>query len=56
VYKLSTRNEETNMVFYAYFACFVKTFTLNMYVSMVCTGLTRRNTLFIFLWLRHRNT
>jgi len=27
-----------------------------MYTSMSYTGLTRRNTLFIFLWLRHRNT
>jgi len=29
---------------------------LNMYVSMSYTGLTRRYTLFIFVWLRHRNT
>ena len=32
------------------------TFTLNMYVSMPYTGLSRRITLFILLWLRHRNT
>ena len=55
-YMLNTRNEENNTVFYSYLACFVNTFTLNMYVSMSCTGLTRRNTLFVFLWLRHRNT
>jgi len=30
---LNTRNEETNTAFYSYVACFVKTFTLNMYVS-----------------------
>jgi len=29
---------------------------LNMYVFMPYTGLTRQNALFIFLWLRHRNT
>ena len=51
-----TRNEEHNTVFYSCLSCFVNTITLNMYVSMSYTGLTRRNTLFIFLWLRHRNT
>jgi len=55
-YMLNTRNEENNTVFYSYLACFVNTFTLNMYVYMSYTGLTRRNTVFIFLWLRHRNT
>jgi len=53
---LSTRNEEINTVFYSYLPCFVNAFTLNMYVSMAYTGLTRRNTSFIFWWLRHRNT
>jgi len=33
-YVLNTRNEENNMVFYSYLACFVNTLTLNMYVSM----------------------
>jgi len=47
---LNTRNEERNAVFYSYLACFVNTFTLNMYVSMSYTGLTRRNRCFIFLW------
>jgi len=53
---LNTRNEEKNTVFYSYLACFVNTSTLNMYVSMAYTGFTRRNMLFVFLWLRHRNT
>jgi len=53
---LNTRNEEKNTVFYSYSACFVNIGTLNMYVSMSYTGLTRRNTVFRFLWLRHRNT
>jgi len=54
-YTLNTRNKKNNTGFYSYLACFVKTFTLNMYVSMSCTGLIRRNTLFVFLWSRHRN-
>jgi len=39
---LNTRNEEHNKGFYSYLACFVNTFTLNMYVSMSYTvlGLT----------------
>jgi len=53
---LNTRNEEKNTVFYSYLACLVDTFALNVYVSMAYTGLTRQNTLFICLWLRHRNT
>jgi len=53
---LNTRNEEKNTGFYSYVACFLNTFSLNMYVSMSYTGSTRRNTVFIFLWLRHRNT
>ena len=55
-YMLNTQHEETHTGFYSYLACFVKLFTLNMYVSMSYTGLARRNTLFIFLRLRHRNT
>jgi len=55
-YMLNTWNEGKNTVFYSYSACFVNTFALKMYVSMSYTGLTRRNMLFIFLWLRHRNT
>jgi len=34
----------------------VNTFSLHMYVSMSYAGFTRRNTWFIFLRLRHRNT
>ena len=30
--------------------------TLNMYGFLSYTGFTRRNMLFIFVWLRHRNT
>jgi len=48
---LNTRNEETNTGFYAYLACLVNTVTLNMYLSMSYTGLTRRNTVFVFVWL-----
>jgi len=55
-YILNTRNEEHNTGFDSYVACFVNTPTLTMYVSMSYTGLTRRNTVFMFLWLRHRNT
>jgi len=55
-YMLNTRNEEKNTAFDSYLACFVNTFTLHRYVSMSYTGLTRRNTLFLLLWLRHRNT
>jgi len=41
---LNTRNEKKNTVFVSYVACFVNTFTLNMYVFMSYTGLIRRNT------------
>jgi len=40
-YMLNTRNEKMNAVFYSYFACFVNTFTLNMYVSMSYTGVNQ---------------
>jgi len=53
---LNTRNKETHMVLYSYSACFVNTLTLNMYVSMSYSGVHRRNTLFVVVWLRHRNT
>jgi len=52
----NTRTEETNTVFYSDVAWFFNTFSLNMYVSMPYTGSARRNTVFIFLWLRHTNT
>ena len=55
-YMLNARNAVKNTVFYSYLAWFVNTFTLNMCVSMSYIGLTRRNTVFKFLWLRHRNT
>ena len=55
-YMLNTQNEEKNTVLYSHLACFVNTCTLHMYVSMAYTGVTRRNTVFIFVWLRHRNT
>jgi len=47
---------EKKTKFYLYLACFVHIVTLNMYEFLSYTGLTRRNTLFIFVWLRHRNT
>jgi len=53
---LNTRNEDKKTIFYSCLACFVNTFTLNVYMSMSYTGWTRRNTWFIFLWLRHMNT
>jgi len=41
---LNTRNEENHTVFYSCAACFVNTFTWNMFVSMPYIGLTLRNT------------
>jgi len=55
-YMLNTRNAEINTIVYSCLACFMNTVTLNMYVSVSYTGLYRRNTIFVFLWLRHRNT
>jgi len=49
---LNTRGGESNTVFYLYLACLMN----NMYVSMSYPGLARRNTVFIFVWLRHRKT
>ena len=34
----------------------MNTVTLNMYMFLSNTGLIRKNTLFIFLWLHPRNT
>ena len=45
---LNTRREGYNSVSYSYLDCFVNTFSLNMYVSISYTGLTRRNTFCIF--------
>jgi len=39
-----------------YYKLSVNTFSLNMYLSMSYTGLTRRNTVFMFFCLRHRDT
>jgi len=55
-YMLNTRSEEETTVFYSYLACLVKTSTLNVYGFLSYTGITRRNTLFILVWLCHRNT
>jgi len=54
-YMLNTRNAKKS-VFYSCLACLINTITLHMYVSVSCTGLHRRNTTFVFAWLRHRNT
>jgi len=53
VYMLNTRRAEENTAFYSFLACFMNTTTLNMDVSTSYTGLHRRNTLFVFVWLRH---
>jgi len=53
---LNMRSEEQNTVFCSYPARFMNTVTLNMNMFLPNTGFTRRNTLFIFLWLRPRNT
>jgi len=55
-YMLNTRSEEKNTVFYSCSSCLVNALTLNTRVFMPYTGYTRRNTLFVLLWLRHRNT
>jgi len=55
-YVLNTQSGEQNTVFYSYLPCSVNTFTLNIFIRMSYTGLNRRNTLFLLLWLRHRNT
>ena len=54
-YMLNTRNEDKNTVFHSYLACFMNALPLNMYEFLSYTGFTRRNTLFIFLWLCPRN-
>jgi len=55
-FMLNTRGEDSNTVFYSDLAGFMNAVSLNMYASMSYTGLTRRNTLFVFLWLHPRNT
>jgi len=45
-----------NTVFYSDLACFMNTIILNIGISMSYTGLNRRNTVFVFLWLPPRNT
>jgi len=55
-YMSNLRIEEYNTVFYSYLARFINTVTLNVNMFLSNTGFTRRNTLFIFLWLRPRNT
>jgi len=37
------------------FSLFMNTVTLHIYTSRSYTGLSRRNTSFVFLWLRPRN-
>jgi len=51
-YMLNMRSEEYNTVFYSYLARFMNTVTLNMNMFLSNTVFTRRNTLFILLWLR----
>jgi len=53
-YMLKTRSVVESTVLYSVF--FGNTFTLNMNGFLSYTGLTSRNTSFILLWLRHRNT
>jgi len=48
--------EGKHTVFYSDLACFENTLTLNMCVVLSYTGLARRNTRFVVVWLRHRNT
>ena len=55
-FMLNTRDQAYNTLLYSYLACYVNTSTLSMQVFMSYTGFTRRDTLFIFVWLRHRNT
>ena len=53
---LNTRNEANNTVFYSCLAWFVNMVTLNMYMFMLYIGLIKRNTVFVFVNLRPRNT
>ena len=53
---LNMRSAESNTVFYSKLASIMNTVTLNKYMVLPNTGFTRRNTLFIFVWLRPRNT
>jgi len=53
---LDMLSKEYNTAFYSYLARFMNTATLNMYMLLSNTWFTKRNTLFIFVWLRPRNT
>ena len=55
-YMLNIQSKEKKTVFYSYFARFMNTVPLNMTMFLSATGFTRRNTFFIFVWLRPRNT
>ena len=55
-YIWNTQIEEYDTVFYSYLAYFMNTSILNIYVSMSYTGVTRQNTVFVFLWLHPGNT
>jgi len=62
-YMLNTRNRENNTVFYSYFI--FSSLFCEYYSPWICmypchihiqgTGWHRRKTLFVFVWLRHRN-
>jgi len=55
-YVLNTRSEECNTVFCSCLAYLANILCSSMFICMSYTGLTRRDTLFVFLRLRHRNT
>ena len=55
-YMLNMRIEDSNTVFYSCLARFMNTITLTMFIVMLFTGLTKRNTLFVLVWLRPKNT
>jgi len=51
-----TREAQKKILYSISFSLLYEYINLNVYVSMSYTGLHRRNALFIFVWLRHRNT
>jgi len=53
---LNMRSQEYNTVFYSWLARFMNTVALNVSMFLSNTGFTRRNTVFIFVCLRPRNT
>ena len=55
-YMLNTQSEEYKTIFYSYLARFMNIATLNMNLFLSNAGFSRRNTVFIFVWLRPRNT